>query len=102
MLNETGIPFTQVMYLRLVTVANYAVQKYAKKPASNGTDMSLREFVCRTKKGSKRFRRVLSLLDHKVPVENLRVVQTFFRLLPVEIPDPNVVRKLYLDLAVFE
>jgi hypothetical protein len=51
--------------------------------------------VCRTKKGSKRFRRVLSLKDQTVPVENLRVVQTFFRMLPAEVPDSTFVGKLH-------
>jgi hypothetical protein len=94
-LDATGIPFTQVMYFRLVTVGNYAVEKYAKKPASNGTNIPLKEFVCRTKKGSKRFRRVLASSVLTVPVENLRVVQTFFRLLPAEVPDSNIVGKLH-------
>jgi len=95
LLETTGIPFTQVMYFRLVTVVNYAVEKYANKTKSNGTDMSVREFVCRTKKGSKRFRKVLTLEDQTVPIENLRVVQTFFRMLPAEVPDGTFVGKLH-------
>jgi hypothetical protein len=51
--------------------------------------------VCRTKKGSKRFRIVIAYKNQPSQIENLRVVQTFFRLLPAEIPDPATVGKLH-------
>jgi hypothetical protein len=92
---STGVPFNHVMYLRLITVGNFAMEKYAGKPGSNGTAMSLKDFVCRTKRGSKRFRRVLAHNTQTVPVENLRVVHTFFNLMPAEIPDPAMVGKLH-------
>jgi hypothetical protein len=91
----TGLPFTQVTYLRLVTAGNFAIEKYAGKAKSNGTSMPLKEYVCRVKKGSKRFRRVLVQSVNTVEIENLRVVRTFFGLLQVPVPDPAVIKKLY-------
>jgi hypothetical protein len=95
LVTSTGVPFTQLMYFRLITVGNFALDKYAAKPNSNGTSLSLREYVCRTKKGSKRFRIVLAYKNQVFEIVNLRVVQTFFRLLPAEIPDPVTVGKLH-------
>jgi hypothetical protein len=32
LLNSSGVPFTQVIYLRLLTAGNFATEKYAGKP----------------------------------------------------------------------
>jgi hypothetical protein len=60
LVTSTGVPFTQLMYFRLITVGNFALDKYAAKANSNGTSLSLRDYVCRTRKDSKRFRLVLA------------------------------------------
>jgi hypothetical protein len=60
---STGVPFRQIMYFRLLTVGNFALLKYANKTNSNGTSMSMKDFVCKTKKGSKRFRIVLAKVE---------------------------------------
>ncbi len=95
LVDSTNIPFTQAVYLGLITAGNYAVEKYAGKNNSNGTNMPMKDFVCRSKKGSKRFRRVLEKNNQAVTIENLRVVQTFFRLVPAEISDPAAVSRLH-------
>jgi hypothetical protein len=95
LLDSSGVPFTQVIYLRLLTAGNFAIEKYAGKPKSNGTTMSIKVYVCKAKKGSKRFRRVLAHSVSTVEIENLRVVQTFFGLLSVPIPDPAIIGKLH-------
>jgi hypothetical protein len=92
---STAVPFTQVMYFRLLTVGNYALLRYANKTNSNGTSLPMKDFVCRTKKGSKRFRMVLAKVKVSVEVDKLRVVQTFFRLIPADVPDPVTVGKLH-------
>jgi exonuclease III len=95
LLNSSGVPFTQVIYLRLVTAGNFAIEKYAGKPKSNGTTMPIKEYVCKAKKGSKRFRRVLAFNGGTGEIENLRTVHTFFGLLSVPIPDPAIIGRLY-------
>ena len=95
LLASTNIPFTQAVYFRLVTAGNFAIEKYAGKTNSNGNNIPMRNFVCGSKKGSKRFRKVLEKNDSAVTIENLRVVQTFFRLVPAEIPDPAAVSRLH-------
>ncbi len=55
LLITTGIPFTQATYFRLITVGNFAVQKYADKENSNGTSIEVKTVVCGIKKGSKKF-----------------------------------------------
>jgi hypothetical protein len=92
---STAVPFTQVMYFRLLTVGNYGLLRYANKTNSNGTSLPMKDFVCRTKKGSKRFRMVLAKVKVSVEVDKLRVVQTFFRLIPADVPDPVTVGKLH-------
>ncbi len=91
----TGIPFTQTTYFRLITVGNFAVQKYADKVNSNGTSIELKTFVCGIKKGSKKFRKVLEHGIQTPKVEELRVVQTFFRLVGTEMPDPAILGRLH-------
>jgi hypothetical protein len=95
LVRTTGVPFTQVIYLRLIPVCNYALVKYANKENSNGTSVDIRGYICKIKKGSKRFRRVLSQKNNEPKIENMRVVQTFFRFLSVEVPDPAVVGKMH-------
>jgi hypothetical protein len=95
LVRTTGVPFTQVIYLRLIPVCNYALVKYANKENSNGTSVDIRGYICKIKKGSKRFRRVLSQKTNEPKIENMRVVQTFFRFLSVEVPDPAVVGKMH-------
>ena len=95
LLASTNIPFTQAVYFRLVTAGNFAIEKYAGKANSNENNIPMRNFVCGSKKGSKRFRKVLEKDNNVVTIENLRVVQTFFRLVPAEIPDPAAVSRLH-------
>jgi hypothetical protein len=95
LLITTGIPFTQATYFRLITVGNFAVQKYADKENSNGTSIELKMFMCGIKKGSKKFRKVLGHGIRTTKVEDLRVVQTFFRLVGSDIPDPAILGRLH-------
>ncbi len=57
--------------------------------------MPIKEYVCKAKNGSKRFRRVLAYNGGTVEIENLRTVHTFFGLLSVPIPDPAIIGKLH-------
>jgi hypothetical protein len=77
----TGLRFSQASYLNLVTAGNFALKKYADKPGSNGTTVSLMEFLGLVKKGSKKFRRVMEKLEKNTDLEELRVVNTFFQLI---------------------
>jgi hypothetical protein len=95
LIGRTGIPFTQAIYLRLVTAGNFAVQKYAGKSNSNGSSVTLKGYVAGIKKGSKRFRRTFEYGAQSIPVQELRVVQTFFRLIGTDVPDPTAVGKLH-------
>ncbi len=95
LIQTTGIPFTHAIYFRLISVSNYAVLKYANKVSSNGTSLEMCGYILKVKKGSKRFRRVLSQKNQEPQIENLRVVQTFFRFLNTDVPDPAVVGKLH-------
>jgi exonuclease III len=95
LIRTTGVPFTQVIFFRLIPVCNYAIVKYANRENSNGTSVNLSGYICRVKKGSKRFRRILNQKNPDPKIENLRVVQTFFRFLTTEVPDPVAVGKLH-------
>jgi hypothetical protein len=55
----TGLRFPQAVYLNLVTAGNFALKKYANRIGSNGTTVSVMEFLGLVKRGSKKFRRVL-------------------------------------------
>jgi len=52
-------------------------------------------FMCGIKKGSKKFRKVLGHGIRTTKVEDLRVVQTFFRLVGSDIPDPAILGRLH-------
>jgi hypothetical protein len=95
LIQSTGIPFTQAIYFRLISVSNYAVLKFANKANSNGTSLEMCGYIRKVKKGSKRFRRVLSQKNQEPQIENLRVVQTFFRFLNTDAPEPVVIGKLH-------
>jgi len=92
---NTGLNFTQATYFNLVTAANFAIKKYAKKDGSNGTDQSVDWFLSQVKRGSKKFRKMLEKKDMPTNVGELRVVKTFFQLIQCEVPDNNYLEKLY-------
>jgi hypothetical protein len=74
----------------LTTAVHFAVKKYGRKEGSNGTSVSLTDFLKRIKKGSGRYRKLLaeSARGHnRVLIENLRVVTTFFELIGCEKPE---------------
>jgi len=95
LLFSTGIPFTQATYLRLVTAGSFAMQKYAGKEKSNGESQSLDNFMRRVKQGSKKFRKVLENTGTDFQPGNLRVAQTFFRLIMADIPEASEIGKLH-------
>jgi hypothetical protein len=51
--DNTGLNFTQVAYLNLVTAGNFAIKKYANKGNSNGTDQTVEWQLAQIKRGSK-------------------------------------------------
>ncbi len=58
LLQNTGINFSQAVYMHLVRAGNFALTKYAGKEGSNGTSMTLGLFLDTIKKGSRRFRTI--------------------------------------------
>ncbi len=93
---NTGIDFTPAAYLLLVTAGKFAITKYANKTNSNGTHLPLSWFLQRTKKGSRKFRKMIepqTTVDN--PVTRLRVVNTFFQLIECRIPDATELGLLY-------
>jgi hypothetical protein len=95
LLDMTNIPFSQVIYLRLVTAGNFAIQKYANKNGSNGESTTIESFIHRVKKGSKKFRKVLEADGNGYSIADLRVVKTFFRIISVNTPESTDIGKLH-------
>jgi hypothetical protein len=92
----TGIEFTPASYLLLVTAGKFALEKYANKNGSNGTSLPLAWLMQRFKKGSRKFRLIIeSSTGSDNPISKLRVVNTFFRLIECNIPDPKELGILY-------
>jgi len=56
----TGLIFSEAVYMHLSTAAAFAKTKYANKENSNGTSLPLKWLLGRIKKGSKRFRTIIS------------------------------------------
>jgi hypothetical protein len=89
LLQNTGINFSQAVYLHLVRAGNFALTKYAGKEGSNGTSMTLGNFLDSIKKGSRKFRTILEISISTRKIEGLRVVKTFFGLIDCPVPDPS-------------
>jgi hypothetical protein len=82
--------------MHLSTAAAFAKTKYANKDGSNGTSLPLKWLLGKIKKGSKRFRTVISRADNtNSNITELRVVQTFFGLIENPVPDSHKVQTLY-------
>jgi hypothetical protein len=92
---NTRLNFTNNAYLNLVTAANFAKTKYGNLEDSNGTCVPLLLFLQRIKKGSKKFRLLLSDGKNESGVENMQVVETFFRLINSPVPAAKDLNILY-------
>ncbi len=92
---NTRLNFTNNAYLNLVTAANFAKTKYGNLADSNGTCVPLLLFLQRIKKGSKKFRLLLSDGKNESGVENMQVVKTFFRLINSPVPAAKDLNILY-------
>jgi hypothetical protein len=91
----TRLNFTNNAYLNLVTAANFANTKYGNKVGSNGTCVPLLLFLQRIKKGSKKFRLLLSDGKNESGVENMQLVETFCRLINSPVPAATDLNVLY-------
>jgi hypothetical protein len=87
--------FSNNAYLNLVTAANFAITKYGNKDGSNGTCIPLMLFLQRIKKGSKKFRLLLSDGKNETGIEKMRVVETFFRLIDSPVPHVSELAVMY-------
>jgi hypothetical protein len=94
-LQNTGINFSQVVYLHLVRAGNFALTKYAGKAGSDGTSTTIGSFLDSLKKGSRRFRMTLETSINAKNIESLRVVKTFFGLTDCPVPDSSDLKILY-------
>ncbi len=91
----TGLNFSNNAYLNLVTAANFAKTKYGNKQKSKGTCIPLTLFLQWIKKGSKKFRLLLCDGKNINGIENLQVVETFFRLIDSPVPVANELSIMY-------
>jgi len=92
----TGLIFSEAVYMHLSTAAAFAKTKYANKENSNGTSLPLKWLLGRIKKGSKRFRTIISRVSaSNSNIAELRVVQTFFGLIENPVPDKNRLQGMY-------
>jgi len=92
---QTGLNFSNNAYLNLVTAANYAKTKYGNKEGSNGTCIPLTLYLQRIKKGSRKFRLLLSDGKNETGIEKMRVVETFFRLIDSPVPSGSELGVMY-------
>jgi len=92
---NTGIPFSANEYLYLVTAAAYAREKYGNKDQSNGKNICIIEGVYAKKGKSKIFRRYLDFTVPCKPVTEVRTVKTFFDLIGVPVPEPDLCGTAY-------
>jgi hypothetical protein len=92
---QTGLNFSNNAYLNLVTAANFAKTKYGNKNGSNGTCIPLSLYLQRIKKGSKKFRYLLSNGKNETGIEKMRVVETFFRLIDSPVPPVSELGVMY-------
>jgi hypothetical protein len=74
----------------MVTGARYAREKYGNKPSSSGKNECIIEKVYSKKGGSKKYRRYLEYGTAVKPVTELRTVKTFFELVRLPVPDPEI------------
>jgi len=89
---NTGLVFTQNVFMYLHAAGNFALKKYGRDPKSNGTSITLIAYLRRIKKGSGKFRKILER-DCIIDVGKLRVVKTFFELAGCGTPDNSNIEK---------
>jgi hypothetical protein len=89
--HSTGVPFTANEYLSLLPAATYARERYGNKAESNGKNKCFVETIFGRKSGSKKIRGYLVDKNSFKKVTELRTVKTFFELVGMEIPDPDLV-----------
>jgi len=90
----TEIPFSQNVYMHLNTACMFALKKYSGKAGSNETSISLISYLERIKKGSRKFRLLISKRN-TCDIAELRVVKTFFELATCDKPESSIIGRLH-------
>ena len=90
--NHTGINFTREQYYDLKAAYIIAKRKFHKE---DGYAMTLEEFMCTFKKGSKKFRRLLSFSLKPYNIENLTQAITYFRITDTTKSNRNRILSMY-------
>ena len=87
---NTGIQLTVNEYIYISTGARYARERYSNKPDSNGKNKCIVTAVYALKGRSKNFRRFLDLKRKVKSINEIQTVKTFFDLVDVPVPDPDL------------
>ena len=95
--NHTGINFTREQYYDLKLAYIIAKRKFHKE---GGFAMTLEDFMSTFKKGSKKFRRILSFDTKPYNIENLTQAATYARITDTTKPNRNRVLSMYSTWSI--
>ncbi len=81
-----GLFITEEKYLLLKTAYRISTRKYHKDVDKS---LTMRQFICGFKKGSRNFRRVITRVENNINVAECRAVQTYIRTVDVAVLNPR-------------
>jgi hypothetical protein len=88
----TGIPISREQYNNIMTAYASAKKKFWKEGA---VAMDIKEYMCSFKKGSKKFRQVLSYEAKPYDITKLTQVATLARITNTTVPSENRIRNMH-------